>query len=158
MSVGYVYIFDYITDAGDDMNLQDLDGKVAGTDYCVGPPQASNSPNKLDIEIERFYGGGGYGMRYDMIEEPITLELKCSFTERDNILDYFARHKDNKTSADYISWRFGSGVNDFVKAYDKDAVKMEYCRGFLTDVSPIWTDSESNLWTVRIKFEVVWSV
>ena len=132
-------------------------GAVEGTDYLVGAPKDYTSPGKLDIDIERFYGGKGYGMRYDMIERVITTELKVTITQRDNIWDYFHRHKDNTTSADYFSWRFGSGANDFVKFFEEDDTKIEYCRGFLVNVVDIWSDSESSLYTMRLKFEEVWS-
>ena len=153
MSDGYFYIFDYATDTADFDN-QELNGKTVGVDYLTAAPKDYTSPGKLDIEIERFYGGEGYGMRYDMIERVVTAELKCTATERDNIWKYYYKHKDNDTDEEYLSWRRAS--NDYVTFYNEDADAKDYCEGFLVNVIDVWTDTEANLYTVRLTFEEVW--
>jgi len=153
MSNGHAYIFDYLTDG--DMDLQELDGKTAGDDYLVGAIPNWRSSGPLDFEKELFYGGGGYGMRYDASERVCMVNLKCTKAQHEDVWQYYYKHKDNKTSKDYFSWRWAS--TSYYPFFNKSGTKREYCEGFLTNVIDTWFDSENNLFEMLLQYEEVLS-
>ena len=152
--VGYVSVYDYLTDG--DMDAQEEDGKTIGTDFFRGAPINLKSTGKLDFDKELFYGGEGYGFRYDSIERIVTAVFKCDENEMKNIYKYKYKHKDNGSSKDYLCFRKAAG--DFYDGFfNKSGTEREYCEGFLTFVNDNWTPSESNLYEVMIIFEEVLS-
>ena len=152
-TVGYVYIFDYLTDG--DMDLQELNGKTAGDDYLVGAPIAYRSSGPLDFQKELFYGGEGYGVRYDAINRVVTANVKVTKAQHEDIWQYYYKHKDNTTDKDYFC--FMRGANDFYPFFNKSGTKREYCEGFLTNVQDMWAEMENNIYTVMLTFEEVLS-
>ena len=152
--IGYVSIYDYLTDG--DMDIQEESGKTIGTDFLRGAPLNLKSTGKLDFDKELFYGGEGYGFRYDSIERIVTCVLKCTELEMSNIYKYYYLHKDNGTDKDYLCFRKGAG--DFYDGFhNKSGTAREYCEGFLTFVNDNWTHTESTLYDVLLIFEEVLS-
>ena len=149
----YFYIFDYLTDG--DMDNQELNGKVAGDDYLVGVVPNYRSAGPLDFDKELFYGGEGFGMRYDSIERILTVNLKVTAAEHEDVWQYYYKHKDNKTSKDYASWR--KATTNYYPFFNKSGTKREYCEGFLSNVVDTWSDSDPFFYDVLLIFEEVLS-
>ena len=153
-SIGYISVYDYLTDG--DMDIQEESGKDIGTDFFRGAPINLKSVGKLDFEKELFYGGEGFGMRYDSINRIVNAVLKVTEAELAAIYKYYYLHKDNGTDKDYLCFRKGAG--DFYDGFhNKSGGAREYCEGFLTSVNDNWTHSESSLYEVLITFEEVLS-
>lgn len=152
--VGFVSIYDYLTDG--DMDIQEEAGKDKGADFCRGAPINLKSTGKLDFDKEIFYGGEGYGFRYDAIERIVTGVLEVTEEDLADIYEYYYKHKDNGSSKDYLCFRKGAG--DFYDGFfNKSGGNREYCEGFLTFVNDNWTHTRSNLYEIMFVFEEVLS-
>ena len=153
-SIGYISVYDYLTDG--DMDIQEESGKDIGIDFFRGAPINLKSTGKLDFDKELFYGGEGYGFRYNSIERIVSCVLKCTELEMSNIFKYYYRHKDNGNDKDYLCFRKAAG--DFYDGFfNKSGGNREYCEGFLTFVNDNWTPTDGGLYEVMIQFEEVLS-
>lgn len=156
ISEGYVCISDYSTD--DTIPNQELNGKTAGDDYLLGAMLGLNSQGKLDFEKELFYGGEGYGIRYDSINRIVTISLsKLTRAEHEDIWQYYYKHKDNKTSKDYLWIVFDNTTPIYYPFFNKSGTKRQYCEGFLTNVRDTWIDTENLIYGCILTFEEVLS-
>lgn len=152
--VGYVSVYDYLTDG--DMDIQEESGKSIGDDFFRGEPINLKSVGPLDFDKELFYGGEGYGIRYDSIERIVTCVLKCTETEMKKIWKYYYKHKDNGSKKDYLCFRKAAG--DFYDGFfNKSGTERQYCEGFLTFVNDNWSKSDGFLYEIMIVFEEVLS-
>jgi len=152
--IGYVSVYDYLTDG--DMDNQEESGKDKGADFFRGEPINFKSVGPLDFDKELFYGGEGYGFRYDSIERIVTCVLKVNEEDLNDLFEYYYKHKDNGSSKDYLCWRKGS--HDFYDGFkNKSGGSREYCEGFLTFVNDNWTKSDHFWYEVMIVFEEVLS-
>ena len=153
MSDGHFYVFDYLTDG--DMDLQELSGKTPGDDYLVGAIPNWRSVGPVEFDKEQFYGGKGYGIRWDVIARVLSVNIKCTKAQHEDVWQYLYKHKDNKTDKDYASWRWAT--TSYYPFFSAAAAKREYCEGYLTNVVDTWFDSESELFECLLIFEEVLS-
>lgn len=106
---------------------------------------------------ELFYGGQGYGIRYDSIERTLSITVKCTKAEHEDVWQYYYKHKDNTTSKDYLWIVFNNTTPVYYPFFNASGTKRQYCEGFLTNVQDSWMDMENNLYTVILSFEEVLS-
>lgn len=156
MTAGRLYIFDYLTNAAD-LDLQELNLKVNGVDYCYIPCEFVREVGDQKGDIENYPGGKGYHFRHNIEDGSVTAGsdhmTKAEFAA---VKRYWKKHRDNGANPDYLV--FYRAVNDFYPFHDEDGTETEYLRGwFKRKPYAGWLNNIPQLYGIMIDFKEVWS-
>ena len=156
MTAGNLYIFDYLT-SSPDMDLQDLNGKTLGSDYCYIPSEALRGSGDQEGELVYYPGGVGFKFSYDQ-DKGLFLASSDHMTRTEfaAVKRYWKLHRDNDADPDYLCFYRAATV--FYPFHDEDGTEMEYLRGwFKKKPYEGWTNAIPDLYGIRIEFNEVWS-